>query len=189
MIVVPRQSIACKTEGWRNMSMEELLIKAGVVIYGKDVGHGKFRLPTMVDARFDVYCVIKKGRNLIPSQVIIEDILNGDGCSAVSGQTEVGKEYIIGLERELSGFMSYSDINPPQKTAFPVSAENLNKLAATCDLDNWEPPSTGDQFRCPVANKPRFCTKVRDPDELNASSSQYEHRLSVMLLIALVICL
>ena len=161
--------LACKTPGWRNMTLEELLIRSDVVIYGKDVDHGKFRLPNAVDARFDVYCVFKKGSNIVPGQVIIENINEGDVCSGVKSQTEEGQQYILGLTRQLSGFMQYAEVNPLQKTAFEPTRTNLNKLASTCGLDDWSPPETGDQNRCPTANKPRWCTKIRDPTALGIS--------------------
>ena len=153
----------CKTPSWRNLTFEELMLKSDVVAYGKDVDHGKLRLPTAVDARFDVYCVFKKGPMIVPSQVIIENINKGNNCSGVKGQTVEGQEYIIGLTRELSGFMTYADVNPLQKTAFAPTKANLNKLASTCGLDDWAPPATGNQDRCPTADKPRWCTKIRDP--------------------------
>lgn len=154
---------ACKTAEWRNMSMEELLLKSDVVVYGKDINHGKFRVPTELDARFDVYCVFKTGEYHVPGQVIIENINEGDFCSGVKGQTEVNKEYIVGLQRQFSGFMKYSNINPLQPTAFLATGNNLDKVIAVCGLDNWNPPYTGEQDLCPAPNKPRFCTKVRDP--------------------------
>ena len=154
---------ACKTAGWRNMSFEELMFRSDVVVYGKDIDHGKFRLPTFVDARFDIYCVFKKGANIVPGQVIIENIYDGEDCSGVKGQTVEGQEYILGLKREISGFMSYANINPLQKTAFPPTQDNLNILASICGLDHWTPPASGNQSRCPPADKPRWCTKVQDP--------------------------
>lgn len=152
---------ACKTAEWRNMTMEEILLKSDVVVYGKDVGHGKFRIPEELDARFDVYCVIKTGEYHVPGQVIIENIREGDTCSGVKEQTSVNREYIIGLTRQFSGFMRYSDVNPLQASAFPATGENFEAVIATCGLDQWEPPHTGAQNLCPTPNKPRFCTKVR----------------------------
>lgn len=154
----------CKTSKWRNMTMEELLIKSDIVLYGKDRDHGKLRLPTELDTRFDVYCVIKTGQYHVPGQVIIENINNADDvCSGVRMQTEEGKKYIVGLTRTFSGYMKYAVINPLQKTAFAATSDNLDMLAATCGLDDWTLPKTGNQDMCPVPNKPRFCTKVRDP--------------------------
>lgn len=167
------------------MSFEQLLLKSDVVLYGKDVDHGKFRLPTATDARFDVYCVFKKGANIVPGQVIIENIYDTDVCSGVKGQTEEGQEYIVGLKRELSGFMTYADINPLQKTAFGPNQSNFNKLAATCGLDDWTPPETEDQSRCPPANKPRWCTKVRD----STSGESFALGDICLLLYAILICL
>lgn len=154
---------ACKTAEWRNMSMEELLLKSDIVVYGKDIDHGKFRIPTELDARFDVYCVFKTAEYNVPGQVIIENINEGDFCSGVRGQTEVSKEYIVGFQRQFSGFVKYSNINPLQPTAFLATENNLEKVIAVCGLDNWNPPHTGAQDLCPAPNKPRFCTKVRDP--------------------------
>ena len=165
----PTQSYACKEADWRNMTLEELMFNSDIVVYGRDVDHGKFRTPSAIDARFDVYCVFKKGANIIPGQVIIEDINEGDNCSGVIGQTEEGQEYILGLTRQLSGFMKYADVNPLQKTAFPPSVTNLDKLSTTCGLDDWSPPGTGNQTRCPIAYKPRWCTKIRDPSDFGIS--------------------
>ena len=139
------------------------MFKSDVVVYGKDVDHGKFRLPTFTDARFEVYCVFKKGANIVPGSVIVENIFDGDECSGVRGQTVEGQEYILGLQREISGFMSYANINPLQKTAFLPTQKKFDILASTCGLDDWSTPASGDQTRCPLADKPRWCTKLRDP--------------------------
>ena len=163
MLTLVSIATACKTAQWRNMTMEELLLKSDVVVYGKDVGHGKLRIPTELDARFDVYCVIKTGEYHVPGQVIIEDINEGDACSGVKDQTSENKEYIIGLTRQFSGFMKYSDVNPLQATSFPATLDKLEAVIRTCGLDDWTPPHTGKQNLCPTPNKPRFCTKVRDP--------------------------
>lgn len=185
VVFVVTMTTACKTAEWRNMSMEELLIRSDVVALGKDVGHGKFRLPTELDARFDVYCVIKAGEYHVPGQVIIEDIDNYDACAGVKEQTQVNHEYIIGLTRQFSGFMKYSDINPLQATAFPATMENLDKIIATCSLDSWEPPHTGEQDQCPTPNKPRFCTKVWLPEEMNLSNRPCQKLTSVFTIVVL----
>ena len=168
---------ACKTPEWRNMTFEELMFESDVVVYGKDTDHGKFRLPTFTDARFEVYCVFKKGFNTVPGSVIIENIFDGDECSGVKGQTVEGQEYILGLQRETSGFMSYADINSLQKTAFLPTQENFNTLASTCGLDEWSPPSTGDQTKCPLAEKPRWCTKLGNPNAGGSSVFQGSYLL------------
>lgn len=178
----------CKTSNWRNMTMEELLLKSDIVLYGKDRDHGKLRLPTELDTRFDVYCVIKTGQYLVPGQVIIENINDADdACSGVRMQTEEGKKYIVGLSRTFSGYMKYAEINPLQKTAFAATSDNLDALAATCGLDEWTVPKTGNQDMCPVPNKPRFCTKVRDPSS-QASVVSSPYSVSAILLNALVVC-
>lgn len=175
----------CRTADWRNMTMEELLLKSDFVVYGKDTSHGKLRTPQELDARFTVYCVIKSGDFTVPQQLIIENIRDGGICSRVVMQTEVGKEYIVGLVRMLSGFTKYADINPLQSTAFPPTKENLEKLAATCGLDQWSPPKTGDQKRCPTPKKPRFCTKIRDPT--STASTVISSILTICLIIVLLI--
>ncbi|XP_060585976.1 uncharacterized protein LOC132741741 [Ruditapes philippinarum] len=160
----------CKTSVWRNMTMEELLLKSDIVVYGQDREHRKLRTPLEVDSRFDVYCVLKTGLYQVPGQVIIENIRGeGDECSGVDEQTKEGNMYIVGLTRTLNGFMKYADINPLQKTAFPPTSENFDKIIATCGLDTWTPPRTGAIDGCPVASKPRFCTKIRDPTKFNTA--------------------
>ncbi|KAL4226106.1 hypothetical protein ACF0H5_014093 [Mactra antiquata] len=176
--------VSCAVEGcmkseWRNLTMEEILLKSDLVVYGKDTYHGKFRNPIELDARFTVYCVIKSGKLSIPGQLVIENIRgNGNLCSGVAMQTLEGNEYIVGLSQTLSGYAKYAEINVLQKSAFPPTNANFEKLAATCDLDNWKPPITGDQDKCPTSTKPRFCTKIRDPvisgkDRLTISSALY----------------
>jgi len=151
----------CTTVQWRNMTIVEILLRSDVVVYGKDVQHGKFRIPTELDARFDIHCVLRAQKARIPGQIIIENIRKAEPCLGTTEQTEVNQTYILGLTREMSGFMTYANVNSLQKSAFLASQENLDVLAATCGLDFWNPPHTGDQSLCPSANKPRFCTKFR----------------------------
>ncbi|KAH3881179.1 hypothetical protein DPMN_005102 [Dreissena polymorpha] len=152
------------------MTMEEILLKSDVVLYGEDIQHAKIRIPTELDARFNVFCVIKTGLVKIPGQIIIENIRNEDDCLGTYEQTQVNNLYILGLERQMSGYMTYANINPLQRSAFPATQENLDKLASTCDLDNWTPPYTGNRDLCPVPKKPRFCTKIREPGIVSTAS-------------------
>ena len=177
----------CKTSDWRNMTMEELLLKSDIVVYGKDREHSKLRTPFELDARFDVYCVFKTGEYLVPGQVIIENIKDStDGCSGVNEQTEVGNLYIIGLTRTLNGFMKYSKVNPLQKTAFVPTPENFDKVLATCGLDNWTSPKTGATDGCPAASKPRFCTKIRDPTS-TALSTTYSFVIPLISICSIIL--
>lgn len=165
--------LGCKSSTWREMSMEELLLKSDIVVYGEDREHRKLRNPDELDSRFDVYCVIKTGAYQVPGQVIIENIdSDDDQCSGVNKQTEVGKTYILGLKRTFSGYMKYAEVNSLQKTAFSSTTENLEKVIAICGLDQWTSPKTGEQDGCPAVAKPRFCTKIRDPNASHSSLSQ-----------------
>lgn len=173
--------LGCKTSTWREMSMEELLLKSDIVVYGEDSEHRKLRNPQELDSRFNVYCVIKSGKYQVPGQVIIENIDAADECSGVRKQTEIGKTYIVGLNRTFSGYMRYAKVNPLQQTAFPATKENFDKVVATCGLDKWTFPRTGEQDGCPSVTKPRFCTKVRFPNT-SASPVSTTHSLLFMSL-------
>lgn len=187
LLVFTQPLRACKTSSWRNMTMEEILLKSDVVLYGEDIEHAKLRVQAELDARFNVFCVIKTGLVKIPGQIIIENIRNEDDCLGTNEQTQVNNLYILGVERQMSGFMTYANVNPLQKSAFPATQENLDKLASTCGLDNWTPPYTGNRDLCPVPNKPRFCTKVREPGNVSTASRSRASRSHLVYLCALFV--
>lgn len=142
-------NVGCYVQEWRNLTMEDILFKSDVVVYGKDVEHGKFRSPNDVDSRFVVYCVIKSGKFRIPENLIVESIDEQELCANVAYQTDVGEDYIIGLTPQLSGFMKYANVYPLHSSAFPPTVENLQILKGICELQQWSDPETTSRGKCP----------------------------------------
>ena len=101
---------------WMNMTMEEILFESDVVVWGRDILHAKLRHPGATDSRFEVKCVLKSGKRRVPEEIIIESIDEDIRCSPVTFQTEVGKDYILGLTVQTSGFLRYASINELQVT-------------------------------------------------------------------------
>jgi hypothetical protein len=148
----------CFPKQW--MTMEEILFASDVVLWGKDTDHAKLRHQHALDSRFEVYCVLKGNNFKVPSEVIIEDIDARKPCSAVSLQTEVGQEYIIGLTLMTSGFMTYADVSKMHKSAFPPTSDNFGRLIKTCELSTWKQTEKASVNRCPVMNFTDTCTSL-----------------------------
>lgn len=148
----------CFPKKW--MNMEEILFRSDVVLWGKDTDHAKLRHQHALDSRFEVYCVLKGNNYKVPGEIIIENIDAKNPCSAVTLQTEVGREYIVGLTLMTSGFMTYADVNKMQKSAFPPTPANFGRLVKTCELSTWKPTEKARVNLCPVANASETCSSL-----------------------------
>lgn len=154
----------CVTGGGNPLTMVEILYQSDIVVYGRDIQHAKLRNPTDLDCRFKVHCVLKSTRFEVPDEIIIEKINEVNECTSKTSEIEVGKEYIFGLDRQMSGFLRFSDVDKFQAPIYPPTWEILEKLHSICELNKWILPVDGDNStQCPVVNGPNECVSMIPP--------------------------
>jgi len=124
------------SDHYPRLSMEEILFRAEVVVWGKDIGHftTKGDIP-QENAHFEVYCAFKDGGMNIPHNITIADASPSNACKGES--LTPGTEYLICLRRQADHFqVHYLETNPLQFVSFHPSEETLALASNVCGLQN-----------------------------------------------------
>ncbi|KAH3877282.1 hypothetical protein DPMN_001145 [Dreissena polymorpha] len=161
------QLVCSISDKWRDMPMEERLLSANTVVYGKTIQHKagrvSFDAPYVINAVFDVYCVFKAGAGVtVNEQIVIQGISPRNGCSGTKEHMQIGNEAVVMIQRSADGNFQYDEVMPRLSATIPATVANLNSISVLCGLQTWAPP-TGEgktTNRCPICGVSNFTSTV-----------------------------
>lgn len=161
------QLLCSISDNWQELSMEERLLSANTVVYGKTVQHKagrvSFDAPYVINAVFDVFCVLKAGAGVtVNEQIVIEGISPRNGCSGTREHMQIGNEAVVMIKRSADGNFQYDEVMPRLSATVPATVANLNAISVICGLQKWAPP-TGEgkpPNRCPICGVSNFTAAV-----------------------------
>lgn len=142
----------CSVVSYRHHSMQEILNKAEMVVYGKESQRfsytdnlgGKWQ-----DAYFTVYCVLKS-ESLIASNITIREVDPRHSCSGTKVTT--GKDYILALKKKGDDY-EWDEVNvTPNGAAFLATDAVIKEAVRTCGLTKPKAPEGASSSKCPPAH-------------------------------------
>lgn len=157
--------------GWKRLSMGERLVSAHSVVYGRTVQHlsrvhkAFGQTTSVIDAIFEIYCVIKSGGEIFEKEIRIEGISPRDGCSGSKGNMQIGQEAFIALKPTSEGNFEFDEVMPTLSAVFAATRTNFQEISSFCGLQAWESPVNATINKCPVCGVADFTSAVTDLDE------------------------
>ena len=161
--------------GWQRLTMGERLLSANSVVYGKTVQHLASRRmvfgrpSSVIDALFEVYCVIKSGETDIGTIITIEGVTPRDGCSGSKRFMQIGQEAFIALKPTAEGNFEFDEVMPVQSAVFPATHSNFLEISRICGLQSWLPPENATANMCPVCGVANFTSAVVASDDTSGA--------------------
>ena len=161
--------------GWKTLTMGERLSAANSVVYGRTVQHlsgtqtmfGRTR--SVIDALFEVYCILKSGDENFEQIIRIEGIAPRDGCSGSKGNMQIGQEAFLALRPTVEGNYEFDEIMPTQSAVFKATKSNFLEISSFCGLQTWLPPINATNDMCPVCGVANFTNSVMETDAGSSS--------------------
>lgn len=150
------------TSDWIDLTMEERLSMADIVVYGRTKEHRAStrsidgRSSYSINAVFEVYCVLKRTEELVPETIVIEGIAPRDGCSGTKTHMQLDSEAIVGLKPTYGGKYEYHEVMPMLSAAFAGVRSNLIAVSVICGLQRWDAPQGATVNRCPICGTANF---------------------------------
>ncbi len=181
---------SCKVLNWSNMSMEEILTKADIVVYGKEIERFPFpdvTFPDRKDATMEVYCVMKNDDEMQPitEMITIEQVYPRTSCSGT--RIRLHQDVVLALSRTHSGNFEWHEVNVvPNGAAFHADNSTLRKVAKLWPGCTFQLPLGRDKYAqhtCPVkqTHASASCTYT--------STASMFHTHWVYIVILHIICL
>ena len=157
--------------------MGERLDSAHSVVYGRTVQHlSSIRTlyghtMSVIDAMFEIYCVIKSGGETFSEIIIIEGIAPRDGCSGSRGNMQIGQEAFIALKPTSEGNFEFDEPMPAQSAVFEATKANFMEISSLCGLQSWSQPENASVNKCPICGIANFTDVVLGEDATSTSIS------------------
>ena len=177
-LIVPHSAQRCAIgAGWQRLSMGERLDSAQSVIYGRTVQHLSSvrtvygQTMSVIDALFEVYCVLKSGGETFGEIILIEGIAPRDGCSGSRGNVQIGQEAFIALKPTSEGNFEFDEVMPAQSAVFSATKTNFLEISSLCGLQSWSPPANATVNKCPVCGVTNFTEVLLGEDETSTTIS------------------
>ena len=162
--------------GWQRLTMGERLLAANAVVYGRTIQHLASmrtvfgRTSAVVDALFEVNCVIKSGEADIGPVITIEGVTPRDACSGSTGNMQIGQEAFVALKPTADGNFEFDEVMPAQSAVFQATRSNFLEISRLCGLQSWLPPVNATVDSCPVCGVANFTSSVMATDDSTGSS-------------------
>ena len=176
--IVPYSAQRCIIgAGWKRLSMGERLDSAHSVVYGRTIQHLSSvrtvygQAMSVIDAMFEVYCVIKSGGETFNEIITIEGIAPRDGCSGSRGNMQIGQEAFIALKPTSDGNFEFDEPMPAQSAVFSATKSNFMEISSLCGLQSWSQPEDAALNKCPICGVANFTNVLLGEDETSATIS------------------
>lgn len=159
------------TSTWIDLSMEERLVLADIVVYGRTKEHRASsriingRNAYSINAVFEVYCVLKKDEDDVPETLIVEGIAPRDGCSGTKTHMQIDNEAVVALKRTYGGKFEYHEVMPMLSATFAATKSHLLAVSSTCTLQGWQPPQGAASSQCPICGTANFSSALMMEDQ------------------------
>lgn len=154
------------SSNWAPASRDVRLLMASAVVYGKTTEHKASRIQVdgepfyVIDAVFEVYCILKQGPDPISEKITIKRISPRDGCSGTLQNMKTGEEAIVAIKSTDQGDFEYDEVMPTLSATFPATKTNIISVSSACYLQAWSPPVDARTNRCPICGVSNFTDDV-----------------------------
>lgn len=162
----------CTLSAYFEMNMMERFAQSPIVVYGKTEQHrankvlldGSYQY--VIDAIYEVHCVIRKAEESINEHITITRIAPLDVCSGskTSNVMKVGDYSIVALRNATGGLYVLDEVMPGTSAIEIAFKPYLFSLSKTCDLQSWHAPNGATTNRCPICGIANFDTNVKALD-------------------------
>ena len=177
------QVSGCSSDSFRSMSMEEIMYKADIVVYGAQRTQLAGLEEDTTDAMFEVFCVLKNSvANVqVPEMVRILQIKPITSCTGT--EYDMDEHILLALTTE-NGHFKWHEVNvTPDNMAFPVSGATMSRALTVCGLDDPQLP-TGRNVtaspKCPLKSEIEVT-----PDTCTDTASHSVHQTLVVVAITI----
>ena len=129
--------ITCGPETLHNLTMEEIVMSAEIVVFGMETKHMTSKTDDYYeDADFQVFCVFKNSDESlpIPENITIEHVYPRSSCSVT--KVEIGEPIILALERIPTGNFQWIVPVFPNSASFEATDRNFERLSNIPGLNN-----------------------------------------------------
>lgn len=160
----------CSLSGYFDMGLMERLVQSSIVVYGRTVQHhadkvfldGSYQY--VIDAVYEVHCVLKRAEDKINERIRITGIAPRDACSGTKSTNtmKVGDYSIVSLQNTTGGLYIFHEIMPGTSAAVMALKPFLLSASKICDLQNWNPPAGAATNKCPICGIYDFPSDVKE---------------------------
>lgn len=159
----------CSISGYFEMGLMERLVQSSIVVYGKTTNHRANKVPLngvlqyVIDAEFQVLCVLKRAEDRINEHITITRIAPLDNCSGTKSNAvmKVGDYSIIALRNTtVGGYYVYDEIMPARPAAVIGLKPYFFSIAKLCGMQNWQAPTGATVDSCPICGVSSFDSEV-----------------------------
>jgi len=162
------------------MTLSEVYSLSGIIVYGKVLQHfaTKINGKYVIEAEYEVMCVLKRGDVLIQDTITISGIGNMDKCSGtpVKQLLRAGDHSILALKNMTADHSKYELDEPMVHTSAGVHALKpyFLTLSKICGIQTWEMPQGANESHCPICGISDFAPEVSTLDTNATVCNFYE---------------
>lgn len=174
---------SCTLEGYVKMGIMERFVQSEYVVYGRTMNHQANKVVQkdesmyIIDAIFQVNCVMKRGQSNIGEVIIVSGIAPRHDWSGTPVHTlmRVGDHVIIALKNSTGGKFLLDEIMPKTSAAVRAYKPYFFSFSKICDTQTWEPPAGASANKCPICGINDFEVEIgtlnNTEDQLTTCSS------------------